>query len=169
MAEEWSWTAIEALGVAIRSEIEAALLYERLSQQVSNPSLVAKLGFLRLEEQKHRAMLESLYAQRFPGVELKLPSESLVPISSKVDLEQMSVPDLLRLAMHAEEVSAAFYREQAERSRDETSRAVLRYLGNVEQGHLGMLETEYELLLRFPDYYNADDLQFGNELMHIGP
>ena len=169
MAPNREWTALEALGVAIRSEVEAASLYAKLASQVQNPSLVTKLSFLQQEEQKHREMLESLYHSQFPDVALELPAKSLVPEIGAADLTKMTVPELFQLAMRAEESSAEFYAQEADRSRDEKGRAILRYLSNVERGHYRMLETEYELLSRFPDYYNADEFHFGEELVHIGP
>jgi rubrerythrin len=162
-------TALEVLGVAIKSEIDAAALYERIASRVGNPSLVAKLGFLRQEEEKHRLMLEELYAARFPDVELELPAKSRVPTVDDVDVDELKVPELFQLAMKAEQLAASFYAEQADRSRDEMSRTVLRYLSNVERGHYHMLETEYELLSRFPSYYSADEFHVGDELMHVGP
>jgi rubrerythrin len=71
--------------------------------------------------------------------------------------------------MKAEQLAAAFYSDQADHSRDETSRTVLRYLSNVERGHYQMLETEYDLLSRFPSYYSADEFHVGDEMMHVGP
>ena len=114
-------------------------------------------------------MLESLYHSQFPDVALELPTKSLVPVIGAADLTKMTVPELFQLAMQAEESSAGFYALEADRSRDEKGRAILRYLSNVERGHHRMLETEYELLSRFPDYYNADEFHFGEELVHIGP
>jgi rubrerythrin len=162
-------TALEVLGVAIKSEIDAAALYLRMAGRVGNPSLVAKLDFLRQEEEKHRLMLEELYAARFPAVDLQLPAKSRVPTIDEVDIDGLAVPELFRLAMKAEQMAASFYSEQADHSRDEVSRTVLRYLSNVERGHYHMLETEYELLSRFPDYYSADEFHVGDEMMHIGP
>jgi rubrerythrin len=162
-------TALEVLGVAIRSEIDAAALYERMADRVGNPTLVAKLGFLRQEEEKHRLMLEELYAARFPDVDLELPAKSHVPTIDDVDVDDLGVPELFQLAMKAEQLAASFYGEQAEHSRDEMSRTVLRYLSNVECGHFHMLETEYELLSRFPSYYSAGEFHVGDELMHVGP
>jgi rubrerythrin len=169
MALDQQWTALEALGVAIRSEIEAASLYARMAAQIANPSLVAKLGFLQQEEEKHRTMLENMYAKQFPDVELQLPSKSLVPVIGHTDLESLTVPELFELAMQAEKASAEFYSQEAARSKDQKGRAVLRYLSSVERGHYQMLETERELLSQFPDYYTADDFHFGDELMHIWP
>jgi rubrerythrin len=162
-------TALEVLGVAIKSEIDAAGLYLRMASRVGNPSLVAKLDFLRQEEEKHRLMLEELYAARFPDVDLQLPAESRVPTVDDKDNDGLAVPELFQLAMKAEQLAASFYSEQADHSRDEVSRTVLRYLSNVERGHYHMLETEYELLSRFPDYYSVDEFHVGDEMMHIGP
>lgn len=169
MAENQGWTAVEVLGVAIKSEIEAASLYGRMAERVRNPSLLTKLSFLRQEEEKHRTMLEELYGKQFPDVELQLPSRSLVPTVDDRTLSQMQVPDLFQLAMKAEQSSAHFYSREADRSSDPAGRTMLRYLSNVERGHYQMLETEYDLVARFPDYYNADDFHLGDELMHIGP
>jgi len=169
MAPQDGWTSLEVLGVAIRSEIEAASVYARMATRVQNPSLVAKLDFLRHEEEKHRTMLESLYSRQFPDVELELPSKSFVPLPGKAELEGLSVPELFELAMKAEQASADFYSQQADQSRDQRGRALLRYLSNVEHGHYQMLETEHELLSQFPDYYNADDFHTGTEWVHMGP
>lgn len=162
-------TALEVLGIAIKSEIEAALLYARMTAQVRNTSLASKLAFLRQEEEKHREMLESLYARRFPDIDLQLPTKSLVPQIQDANLDDMTVPELFQLAMQAEEMAADFYSHEADRSHDHTGRTMLRYLSNVERGHYHLLQTEYELVSRFPSYYDADEFHFGDEMMHIGP
>ncbi|HOU23730.1 MAG TPA: ferritin family protein [Anaerolineae bacterium] len=169
MVEGGGLTALEVLGVAIKSEVEAASLYARLRERVGNSALAAKLRFLQTEEEKHRTMLEDEYQRRFPEVALRLPPGGIIPLPREEDVSHLTVPELFRLAMKAEQSAAAFYAREAERSRDEAGRVTLRYLSNVEQGHYQMLETEYELVSRFPDYYNADDFHLGQELMHIGP
>ena len=169
MAHHQGLTALEVLGVAIKSEIEAAALYARMADQVGNASLVAKLNFLRQEEEKHRAILEDVYARQFPDVELQLPAKSLVPVVDATALEGLTIPELFQLAMKAEQISADFYAQEADRSRDEIGRTVLRYLSNVEHSHYKMLETEFELASRFPDYYNVDEFHLGDEMVHVGP
>ena len=167
-ASEWL-TALEVLGVAIKAEIEAAAFYARLAGQVRNATLAGKLDFLRREEEKHRTILQDVYRHRFPDVELQLPSKSIVPTVDAATLAGMAVPELFHLAMETEQAASDFYAREADRSFDEMGRTTLRYLSHVESGHYKMLETEYELVSRFPDYYNADEFHFGNELMHIGP
>lgn len=162
-------TALEVLGVAIRAEIEAAALYTRLAAQVRNATLSSKLDFLRREEEKHRSILQDVYQRRFPDVELQLPAHSPIPTFETAPLASMTVPELFQLAMQAEQLASDFYASEADRSFDEMGRTTLRYLSHVESSHYRMLETEYELVSRFPDYYNADEFHFGSELMHIGP
>jgi len=113
--------------------------------------------------------LQDLYARRFPDVELKLPTSSLMPALDAPDATALGVPDLFQLAMRAEQLSADFYSREADRSRDEAGRTLLRYLSNVERSHYRLLESEYELVSRFPNYYNADEFHLGDELMHVGP
>jgi rubrerythrin len=169
MDETQGLTALEVLGVAIQSEIEAMALYERMEKDVRNAALAARLSLLQQEEEKHRSMLQDLYARRFPGIELKLPSRPLMPTLDAPSASTLSVPDLFQLAMRAEQLSADFYSREAARSSDEAGRTLLRYLSNTERGHYRLLETEYELVSRFPNYYNADDFHLGDELMHVGP
>ena len=47
-------TPLEILGVAIKSEIEAANLYRYMAGQVVNLDLRERLDFLAKEEEKHR-------------------------------------------------------------------------------------------------------------------
>lgn len=169
MAYNEGLTALEVLGIAIQSEIEAALLYARMIGLVRNTSLASKLAFLRQEEEKHREMLEELYTCRFPDIELQLSVKSPVPQIQNTNLDDMTVPELFQLAMQAEQLAADFYSREADRSNDQAGRAMLRYLSNVERGHYHLLQTEYELVSRFPSYYDADEFHFGDEMMHVGP
>jgi rubrerythrin len=169
MASEEGLTSLEVIGVAIKSEIDAAALYRSMARRLRNPALVAKLDFLRQEEEKHRAILEDLHARRFPDVDLQLPAFSVVPTISPADLKDKTVPDLFQLAMTAEQMAADFYSKGADRSTDDAARTVMRYLSNVENSHYHMLESEVDLVSRFPDYYNADDFHLGDEMIFLGP
>jgi rubrerythrin len=169
MGEAQGLTALEVLGVAIQSEIEAASLYAHMAKGVRNASLAAKLDFLRQEEEKHRSLLQDQYARRFPGIELRLPTSSLMPALESPIATALGVPELFELAMRAEQASADFYSHEEARSNDEAGRTILRYLSRVERSHYHLLETEYELVSRFPGYYNADEFHLGDELMHVGP
>jgi len=160
-------TALEVLGIAIKSEIHATGVYEKLGRMVRNRALRERLAFLKGEEEKHRKLLEELYAKSFPEVELKLPERSLVPMEVAMR-EGITVPELFKLAMEAEETSEKFYRELAERTRDQSGKALLRYLSKMEHGHYELLRNEYELIEQFPEYYKVEDFHLGEELIHLG-
>lgn len=162
-------TPLEILGVAIKSEIEAANLYRYMATRVANRDLIERLHFLVQEEEKHRRILEEAYNRQFPEVELALPSRSLVPTIEAALEEDTSVPELFRLAMEAERISADFYDELAGRVQEETSRSTLLYLSRMEEGHYNLLETEYELVQRFPSYYQVEEFHLGEEMIHFGP
>ncbi|MFB0564289.1 MAG: ferritin family protein, partial [Candidatus Aminicenantaceae bacterium] len=69
----------EVLAVAIRSEIQAAETYSKISREVKNEILRMKLKFLISEEEKHHKMLERLFSQRFPNEKLEIPDKSFLP------------------------------------------------------------------------------------------
>ena len=69
----------EVLSVAIKSEIESAVVYLRLYRKEKNEILRIKLKFLVSEEKKHRQILERLFSQRFPREELKILEKSFLP------------------------------------------------------------------------------------------
>jgi len=162
-------TPLEILGVAIRSEIEAAKLYRHIASQVANRDLRERLDFLVQEEEKHRRILEDIYTRQFPEVELALPAQSLVPTVSAALEEETPVPELFRLGMEAERLSEQFYADLAGRVQDANARTTLTYLSRMERGHYDLLRTELELIERFPTYYQVEEFHLGEEMIHFGP
>lgn len=162
-------SASEVLGIAIKSEIDAAAVYDHLAKKIRNRALSEKIIFLRKEEEQHRRLLEEMFTRNFPGVELLLPEKGLHPEMNMEVTRNMTVPELFELAMEAEETSRDFYADLAEKSKDESGRATLRYLSNMESGHYYLLKTEYEMVTQFPGYYEADDFHVGMDLIHVGP
>ena len=69
---------LELYSIAIRAEVEARDIYERVASKIENESLKSKIQFLRDEEENHRRSLEELYTQKFPDVELALPDSSFL-------------------------------------------------------------------------------------------
>ncbi|MDH4135306.1 MAG: ferritin family protein [Anaerolineae bacterium] len=169
MENEVQLTPLEALGIAIKAEIEAAETYERLANLVKNRALKEKAHFLQGEELKHRALLEEAYARQFPDVELALSGQSLVPRVEAALEGEVSVPELLALAMQAEQASERFYADLARRSQSESARVMFQHLSRMEGSHFHLLRVEHDLATRFPDYYNVEEFHFGDELIHLGP
>jgi rubrerythrin len=159
----------EVLAAAIRSEIDAAAFYAGLLEKVRNVLLQQKLKFLVTEEKKHRQILERLHAQRFPGVDLKIPEKAARPRASAAVDEKISILDLFKLALEAERLAEQFYKDARGVMDDASSRKMLEYLSRVERSHYFLIKSEIDLLSRFPDYYDVEDFNIGQDLFHIGP
>ncbi len=169
MAIDKTLTAWQVLGVAVRSEIDAAAFYTRLQGRVKNALLVQKLKFLALEEEHHRKILERLLGQRYPDKPKDVPEASLMPPIGVSLPAEPSVPALFEAALGAEEIAEGYYNEAAARLEDEAGRKILAYLGRVERSHQAMIRSELELIVKFPDYYDVEDFHLGQDLFHVGP
>jgi rubrerythrin len=161
--------AWQVLGVAIRSEVDAAAFYTRLQGRVKNVLLNQKLKFLAMEEEHHRKILERLLGQKFPGKPADAPESSLMPPIGVSLGPEPSVPALFDAALKAEEAAEAYYMEAGERAEDEAGKKILSYLGRVERSHQAMIRSELELIGKFPDYYSVEDFHIGQDLFHVGP
>ncbi len=159
----------QVLALAIKSEIEAVLVYSKLHDKVKNELLKKKLKFLVYEEKKHRRILERLYSQRFPQRKLELPEKSfLPPVKLTID-SKTSILDIFKAALKAEKMSEEFYKEAGSKVEGKESLRILKYLSRVERSHYFMIKSEIDLLERYPDYYDAEDFHLGQDLFHIGP
>ncbi len=161
--------AWQILGVAIRSEIDAAAFYARLQGRVKNVLLSQKLKFLALEEDHHKKILERLLGQRYPDKPKDVPASSLMPPIGVSLPAEPGVPALFEAALKAEETAEAYYSEAAERVEDEAGRRILVYLGRVERSHQAMIKAELDLIAKFPDYYDVEDFHIAQDLFHVGP
>jgi rubrerythrin len=161
--------AWQVLGVAIRSEIDAAEFYTRLQGRIKNVLLIQKLKFLALEEEHHRKILERLLGQRYPDKPKDVPESSLMPPIAAALPAEPAVPELFEAALKAEETAEAYYNEAAGRIEDEAGRRILAYLGRVERSHQAIIKSEIDLIAKFPDYYNVEDYHLGEDLFHVGP
>ncbi len=159
----------QVIGVAIRSEVDAAAFYTRLQERVKNVLLVQKLKFLATEEEHHRKILEKLFGQRYSDKPMDVPEQSLMPPVGASLGADPSVPELFQAALKAEETAEAFYEEAGMLAEEEGSRRILAYLGRVERSHQAMIKSEMDLLNRFPDYYDVEDFHLGQDLFHVGP
>ena len=155
MAIDKDLAAWQVLGVAIRSEIDAAAFYTGLQARIKNILLIQKLKFLALEEEHHRKILERLLGQKYPDKPKDVPASSqMPPIAADLPAEP-SVPELFEAA--------------AGRIEDEAGRRILGYLGRVERSHQAIIKSEIDLIAKFPDYYNVEDFHLGQDLFHVGP
>jgi rubrerythrin len=168
MARERDLTTLEVLAIAIKSEIEAIKLYNRMKEKSNNSDLQTKLSFLIDQEKNHERILTEAYRKKFPGVELSLPQETLVPSVSDVLSREATLKELFEAAMEAERKSEEFYMALANKTHDQSSRSMLEYLASMERSHLSILEAEFRQL-EFSEDYNTDDFLRGERLMNVGP
>ncbi len=148
---------------AIKSEVESKDVYETLAARVKNALLKERLLFLAGEEDKHRAFLEALYRQEFPGEEIELPDKTPVPLPHVDASENRLLSEIIEDAMKAELAAKDFYESMKDLLQDEKNRNMLQILANMEQGHYDILAKELENLKQFEDY----DTYW--PMMNIGP
>ena len=147
-------TAVEALGVAIRAEIDASELYAELATRVPNPFLQQKILLLSKEELQHKRILEEAYKTHFPEVPLALPTSQLPKaISCRADREQLSASEILNCAIEEERKLRQFYLEAAQHAADLSGQRMFNYLADWEFSHEMALTAERDMLLRYPRYF----------------
>jgi rubrerythrin len=159
----------EIMAVAVRAEMDAAAVYRNLRDKVKNEVLRQKLQFLADEETRHKAILERLFADKFPGEALRVPAASPQPAETAAVDQTASVLDLFKLAMAKEKEAEEYYKESKAGIADPRGRKILDYLARVERSHYFMLKSEIELLEKFPEYFDVDEFHIGQDLFHIGP
>ena len=166
---EKTLTSLEVIGMAIRSEEDAAKFYGHISTMTENDLVGAKYRQLAKEETGHRKVLINLYkkmtnsAEPPPGI----PGEPDTAEGGAVPDEiSGSLEDLLKLAIEREQKARNFYKDAAAQATDPSGERILKYLSDVEHGHELMLKNELEAYLRDSDWYTGKEWP---EMVHVGP
>lgn len=162
-------TSLEVIGMAIRSEEDAARFYNHIARMIGNETVKAKYLSLAKEEAAHRKLLVENY-QKISGADEmppKIPGNPETAEGGAIPFEiENSLEELLKLAIERENDARDFYRKAANSAIDITGRSMLEYLSNVEQDHAAMLEKELQT-------YLADKAAYTGEsepgLVHLGP
>ena len=162
-------TSLEVIGMAIRSEEDAAKFYGHISTITENDLVRSKYRQLAKEETGHKKVLVNLYAKMTntkeppPGI----PGEPDTAEGGAVPDEiSGSLEDLLKLAINREHKAKDFYRDAAAKATDPSGERILRYLSDVEYGHELMLKNELEAYLRDTQWYIGKEWP---EMVHVGP
>jgi len=150
---------------ALKSENDSKIVYHSLAQTVKNFMLKDKLEFLAAEEQKHYDFFKQRWDEAFPGVELVLPDENLVPLPEiELDLEDIRFSEIFQQAMDAEKAASEFYKSLAQRFENQTKmHNTLMYFADMEIEHFKILENEKESMER----YEESDVYW--PMTHVGP
>lgn len=161
-------TSLEVIGMAIRSEEDAAKFYGHISRMITNDLVREKYEHLAREEGTHRKMLAGLYKKMSGGQERppRIPGTPETAEGGGVPEDMAdSLDSLLKLAVQREQKAGAFYRDAVDRATDLSGQRILRYLADVEHGHELMLKKELEAYHRDRDWYIGKE----PELIHVGP
>ena len=154
----------DCLFTAIKSEIEAKELYERIASKVNNMMLKDRVLFLASEEVKHREYFEILFKKLFPGKELKLPEKSPVPLPEiELESENILLSEIITKAMEAEMSAFDFYMGMSEKFDDKDIKKMLKYIAYMEKGHYNLLELERRAL------EETEDFEINWQMTHVGP
>jgi len=135
---------------AIKHEIEGREFYLALAKKVKNPLVRRKLLGLADDELEHRVTLSRLYWAQ-TGSEVGNLDDFEVNVNLP-DVQNMSIPDLLQLAMDTEQKAATTYAEMARDTKDTKSAAFLEYLAEFEEGHYEILAAELEKIRSNPGW-----------------
>jgi rubrerythrin len=147
-------TALEALGIAVRRELDAAQTYRDLAAGCSNPLARERFQLLEREAHQHEEALRRRYADLFPEVPLVVPPPAAdAPRAAGAG----GCPDLkstLRFAVEAERRAREFYLDASAATADLTAQAMFRYLADQHARHQMALEAEYDTVLRYPHAFD---------------
>lgn len=148
---------LAAIQMAIQTEIDGYNFYQRFAEQTQDPNARSMFERLAREEVMHLELLRNNKAMLEDSGEWvryqELPLEAVrgAPIFSRERVEQNLVSytsDLsaLRVAYLIEKDAVDFYSRAAEQTEDPNGKRILLDLSRMEQGHLELLQGEYEFL-----------------------
>jgi rubrerythrin len=157
-------TALEILGIAMKSEISSYGLYKRLALRIANPISKQRILGLAEDEKGHYELLADKYTE--------LSGEAAPPIPDTGDLRQVSVEiekmnnkEVLEFAAGKEAYAQKFYSAASAKAADSTGRSVLDYLVEMERNHEQILRQEIKMLEKNPLWHDQQSGQF----FHVGP
>jgi rubrerythrin len=146
-------TSVEALGVAIRSEMDSRDIYRELAERFQHPITRRRFELLAAEEEQHLQHLTERYEEVAGGVPLAIPSSQLPKTMASAEARgQWDMADVLDMAIEEERRSREFYLQAARDTNDLSGRAMFRFLADMEYLHWMTLAQEKDLLVRYPNY-----------------
>ena len=133
----------ELLGIAVRSEIEAADTYRNLVNRKLGKETKNKIERLVKQEEEHEKMFLSIFEDFFPDEKVNLPDKAEIENSAKISREA-SVEEIFVKAMQNERKSEKFYSDLRKKFEDKEIRRLLGFMAANEREHYEILKTELE-------------------------
>jgi rubrerythrin len=160
-------TTLEAVALAVRSEIESTHLYADLAKRVKNPAVCDVLKQLAADEEHHRQSLMELYESMLGGEEPSIPEtdgrEKNIELSADAEYRTVIVA-----ARDKERDSEEFYRNAADRVRDHKTRMFFLDVAESERAHAATLQQLADRLQEDPHCFDREDAD-PFKPMHVGP
>jgi rubrerythrin len=141
------------LGMAIRCEMDAEQLYQDLAAKTENELMKERFLNLSQAQKKHRLLLEQKYREMFPDVELKLPPCELPLNISESRIQNLTLRDVLKIAIEQEKRAREFFLDCAETVTDLSGKRMFRFLADMKFSYYNILNTELEVIEKYPAYY----------------
>ena len=156
--------ALQVLTLAMEREKGGHDFYRDAAEKTSDPKGKRMFEWLARQEMNHFQKLSSQREALAENKEWGKPSEVAEPALKKSEFPQISEAssevkvntgelDVLRMGIEAEKDSIALYGQAAVDSTNEDAKAMFLGLVEEEQGHLELLETEYEWLRKAGAYF----------------
>lgn len=160
-------TTLEAVALAVRSEIESTHLYADLAKRVKNATVRGVLRELAADEERHRQSLMALYetmlGDQAPSIPEKDGRDKKMELSADVDYRAVIIA-----ARDKERDSEDFYRRAADRVRDHKTRMFFLEVAESERHHAATLQQLAERLEEDPHCFDREDADPFKPL-HVGP
>jgi rubrerythrin len=135
---------------AIGHEIMEREFYLALAKRVKNPLVRRKINGLADDELEHRQTLSRLYWAQTGMEPGKM--ESSYSGDASVEVEKMSLTELIKIAMEKEKKASMEYRRMASETGDSRTSAFLDYLSDFEMEHFETLAAELARIRSTPGW-----------------
>lgn len=169
--KERGLTALEALGVAIRAEMDAQEVYQELAARSKDRQIRRRFELLAAEEHQHQEYLRARWKELVNDLPLKLPpSRHPEEALTREQRSHMTHEQVLELALDEERQAREFFLGAARDTDDLSGRAMFRFLADMAYQHWLTLAQEKDMLVRYPNYgrpgsipWQAEPRQSGGE------
>ena len=150
-------TAIEALGVAIRRESDAAKVFERIAAACTSPLVRDRFLLLARESAQVEGILRGRYASLCPDVALSLPPMSPdLPDPMRASDRPTGLKQALRWAVDVEREARQEFMDAVPWADDWAAKEMFVYLADVHARRASDLEAEYDVIVRYPHAFDDE-------------
>ncbi len=134
--------ALHALHMALQNEIDTSQIYTHMLPQVNDNRLREMLKNLIAEEYGHEKRIKEAILQG--GGQLR-EAEQNSPLLDRqalmeIELKNLTMAELISLALENEKISRDFYQMQYDRVDDPTVKSIFKWLKEEEERHIRDLE-----------------------------